>query len=424
MAGGAMAGAGGNGSAGLFALSGLYAGTFNVLCDVDGDGQVDLVGKSSNGGYVAVRRGHGDGTFDAVPVTSSFAGAFTEALDFDGDGRCDLATLTLTPGPSQPWEYTLTAGVHLGQADGTFSPASRSITAFLYGEVSVTEDYSDLPYFVFGDFNHDGRMDFAFAGVTSFARLGYDVFEGTPASNTRAFVERYSVSAAPSVPGTAQQLVGLQSETSLTAGDVDGDGNPDLLLGLSFDSASGSNYDQLAIAHGVGDGTFRTTAPGLVANTPASFTGLPLALIDLDGDGLADLYAPLSTGNQILWNDGAGNFSAGPLEELTYVGDFDADGLPDLLANSKNAASLMLHDGPRSFVNYPVPPPLLNAGGAADLDGDGATDLVFSYTNDTGTGPLYVTAVYLSTAKHLGPASPDIQCGALSSAECAAPAGF
>jgi hypothetical protein len=294
----------------------------------------------------------------------------------------------------------------------------------LYGQVSVTEQYSDLPYFAFGDFNHDGRMDFAFAGATSLPRIGYDVFEGTPASNPRAFTERYSVGSYPSKLGAVESIVGLQSETSVTAGDVDGDGNPDLLLGLSFNAASGSNYDQLAIAYGVGDGTFRTTAPGLVTNTPASFTGLPLALVDLDGDGLADLYAPLSTGNQILWNDGAGNFSFGPFEELTYVGDFDADGLPDLVANSMNAESLMLHDGPRSFLPYPVPSPLLNAGGAADLDGDGATDLVFSYTNDTGTGPLYVTAVYLSTAKHPGPASPDIRCGALTPAECAAPAGF
>ncbi len=424
MVGGGTAGAGGNGSAGLFALSGLYAGTFNVLCDVDGDGQVDLVGKSSNGGYVAVRRGHGDGTFDAVPVTSSFAGAFTGAHDFDGDGRCDLATVTLTQLPSQPWNYTLTAGVHLGQADGTFSPTSRSITAYLYGQVSVTEVYSDLPYFVFGDFNRDGRMDFAFVGTTGYPHLGYDVFEGTPASNPRAFSERYSVGSYPSKLATVENIVGLQNETSVTAGDVDGDGNLDLLLGLSFGPAGGSDYDQLAVAYGVGDGTFRTTAPGLVTSSPASFTGVPLASVDLDGDGMPDLYAPLSTGNQILWNDGAGTFSAGPFEELTYVGDFDADGLPDLLANSQNAASLMLHDGPRSFLSYPIPPPLLNAGGAADLDGDGATDLVFSYTNDTGTGPLYVTAVYLSTAKHPGPASADIQCGALTPAECAGPAGF
>jgi len=214
--------------------------------------------------------------------------------------------------------------------------------------------------------------------------------------------------------------------TSDTAGDEDGDGNPDLLVAVTLGGQSG----RFVIIHGNGDGTFRTSsAPDELTSIPNAYPnqGYPGALVDLDGDGLADIWMTGIGGggdlNQIFWNDGGGHFSPGPPEFPMAIGDFDADGRPDYYTNS-NTAVLAVHNGPRSFVRYPLPPLVaLQSNNLADLDGDGATDFVIVYKSQS-TSTEVVTGVYLSTAKHPGPAHPDIHCGMLAPADCDGPLGF
>jgi hypothetical protein len=58
----------------------------------------------------------------------------------------------------------MTAGFHRGQADGTFTAATRSGT-YTMAVTPPGVTYSFLSTYVFGDFNRDGRMDFAVAGT-------------------------------------------------------------------------------------------------------------------------------------------------------------------------------------------------------------------------------------------------------------------
>lgn len=137
-----------------------------------------------------------------------------------------------------------------------------------------------------------------------------------------------------------------------------------------------------------------------------------------------------------MWNDGGGTFTAGPnVVGAFYGGDFAGDGDLGFASPNPDASGfvpLYLHDGPRSLFDHNGPfGPVAHVSGLGDVDGDGATDIIVRSSNDTPAPPgtlfpsyTYVTSVYLSTAKHPGPANPDIQCGSLTPSQCSGPLGF
>jgi hypothetical protein len=115
-----------------------------LVADFNGDGKQDLAVLDGDNNTVSILLGHGDGTFTLVatsPTIGSNPGQFAVG-DFNDDGIPDLVVTSRSSTP-------LT--ILLGKGDGTFTAASASPTAS-----------SGSPYFVAtGDFNGDGKLDFA-----------------------------------------------------------------------------------------------------------------------------------------------------------------------------------------------------------------------------------------------------------------------
>jgi hypothetical protein len=231
--------------------------------DVNNDGKLDLLVVNVSDNTLGILLGNGDGTFQPQKLTSISGGVLSLAVgDFNGDGKLDVAIGVLLP---LIGNYAV--AVLLGKGDGTFQ---SSVT------YPVTEQPSAIAA---ADFNNDGKLDLV--------SVGFHPSVG------------YFVSVLPGKgDGTFQTAIDTQvsTATGLVIADFNLDGNLDIAMG---NPNLGSNGVILLL--GNGDGTFKVHP---LSNT----TGVPLAAGDLNGDGKPDLIlSPI----QILLNNGDGTFAAG-----------------------------------------------------------------------------------------------------------------
>ena len=179
---------------------------------------------------------------------------------------------------------------------------------------------------------------------------------------------------------------------AVASADVDGDGDPDLIIGngagvvrrqdrLYLNDGRGRFTDETASRMPVGD--FRTNA---------------ILFGDVDGDGAPDLYVGVHDAQDRLYlNDGAGVFLDRTTERLPIredstaavaFADVDDDGDVDVVLGTGSYAGvtaedrLYLNDGRGSFAvapraQLPVAPQRSLALGIADVDGDGDADALF-----------------------------------------------
>jgi len=300
--------------------------------DVDGDDVPDLVvgapGATPNGyrsGRTYVFSGR-DGSLlwrlDGAGPYQSFGYSVTGMGDVSGDGRADVAVSAIGEiHPGSTWGGTV--HVYSG-ADGSELYAIGSPGAISFGSRVRS----------IGDTDGDGTRDLAVG-----APMGIPAVRGGAGLvflySGRTGVLLHTIQAASS----ANDRFG---QTLADAGDVDADGRGDIVVSAPFDDSMGNGAGVVRVCSGR-TGLFRFASAG---TTGATYGAIVAGAGDVDGDGRAEvLVGPVLNVGQsagytvrlLRGSDGSvlRELRASP-SAAAAGGDLDADGIPDVVVSRSN----------------------------------------------------------------------------------------
>jgi len=319
--------------------------TLRDMVDMDGDGDIDLLGTSA-GGELFWWENDGNYGFSEHIIATEHSSTFAEGFDVDGDGDIDIVTYVpydcdepcTNPEPSELfwWEnygsqnFTKSL-IHKVTLKGTqYSPILVDLDKDGDGDLIIGESDDDLAWL-------------------EYAESGWDYY----CINNKKGIE------------------------DIVAGDFDGDN--DLDIGAAYDyshPSSGSNSDALMIWKNDGSKGFTSS---VVIDNEAKYDGnRDLKAVDFDNDEDLDL---LSTNGDVEWWENLGDLqfirheiSANSTYSV-YPGDLEGDGDVDVFY-TQGPWMLMENLGTGEFQRRSIALADPEKSIFGDLDKDGSSDLV------------------------------------------------
>jgi hypothetical protein len=391
--------------------------------DVNGDGYSDVLvgaprydsgGMDAGGVFLFLGSAAGlslvpDWTAEPGQANARFGWSVAGAGDVNGDGYADV--LVGAPGFSDGEPGEGRAFLYLG------SPSGLGSTPAWTAEADQAEAALGWSLAGAGDVNGDGILD-VLVGAPGLGKGlpgggGVLLYLGSPSG----------LSAAPVWTAEAEQAGAQLGFSVAAAGDVDGDGFSDLLAGApSFQSGKASGgraFLYLGSANGPG------SSPAWTAESDqhgARFASSLAGAGDVDGDGFSDVLvgAPFFDGAEIdegraflylgsaaglgaapAWTADGGQANAGFAASLAGAGDVDGDGFSDVLIGAPFFDDVETDEG-RAFLylgsSYgPAATPAWTAGSgeanarfgislalAGDTGGDGFADILIGALSGAG----------------------------------------
>ena len=242
-----------------------------AVADVNGDNKPDLLvadncadNTCGGDGLVGVLLGNGDGSFQPV-MTFSSGGKIAQwvaVADVNGDGKPDL--LVANGCNSNCSEGTV--GMLVGNGDGTFQPAVTYSSGGKYARSLAVADV-----------NGDRKPDLLVAN--------YCVTESICSGGGPGAVALLLGNGDGTFGPPATYSSGADDANSIAVSDMNGDGNPDLLVTNQCADLINCTSGAVGVLLGGGDGTFQPPA----TYGSGGYSAQSIAVADVNGDGKSDL---------------------------------------------------------------------------------------------------------------------------------------
>jgi hypothetical protein len=406
-------------------LAGATAiGAYSVYAaDVDGDGDIDLMSASSGDDKIAWYENtasDGSAWTEHVVTISADGARSVYAADVDGDGDIDLMSALYADNKiawyenklrdALPWEeHTLpftadgAQSVYAADVDGDGDIDLMSASCF-DGKIAWYEntagDGSDWTEHVITTSAWGGAWSVYAADVDGDGDI--DLMSASLWDDKICWYENLTIHRSACFPQPSEVTTSAIGAWSVHAADVDGDGDIDLMSASYWDdkirwyeNPSWTEHDVTELAGTTADATYSVYAA------------------DVDGDGDTDLMSASEFDDKIAWYENTASDGSAWTEHVVtisadgaasvYAADVDGDGDTDLMSASEFDDKIAWYENP-SWTAYDVTGLAGTTADyamsvyAADVDGDGDIDLMSAsegdnkiawYENAVGDGTLW-----------------------------------
>ena len=283
-----------------------------ALADLDGDGSLDLVVSNDRPDLKIIYLNDGKGHFRRAGTfgDSTWSTRYVTVADLNGDRRPDVIVANRSSNPENPRP----SFVCLNNGTGGFPVCNPLPT-------------QSATIIVAADLDGDGRIDL----FVPHRDGGQSLIFWNDGTGT--------FTAPPAKIGPAQSSIRAAS-----AGDLNGDGVPDLVVG---DEKAGTFIYY---------GTLKRTFTEPVELGPRGSAPYAIAIADMDRDGRPDIVVGnFEAPGSVFWNQGGGarrtfrEIHWGDGKGAVYgvaIGDLDGDGWPDIVAARSDAPNGIWFNGP------------------------------------------------------------------------------
>jgi Secretion system C-terminal sorting domain/FG-GAP repeat/FG-GAP-like repeat len=344
--------------------------------DVNGDGYSDVIvgapffdNGQADEGRAFLYHGSATGisttaaaTVESNQVNAQMGISVASAGDVNGDGYSDVIVGAIRFDNGEIDEGA--AFVYHGSAAGISTTAAATVESN-QGNADMGRSVASA-----GDVNGDGYSDVI---------VGANIFDNGENDEGRAFVYHGSATGINTIAAAtveSNQEFGNMGHSVASAGDVNGDGYSDVIVGANLFDAGLNNEGAAFVYHGSATGINTTATATVESNQTSAFMGWSVASAgDVNGDGYSDVIV-----GALLFDNGESN------EGRAYVYHGSATGI-----NTTAIATVESNQTSAQMGN--------EVASAGDVNGDGYSDVIVgAYLFDNGQTNEGAAFVYHGSA--------------------------